>query len=141
MKYHFKVHKEGKGFWAECIELDGCITQGDSKEELFKNMQEALNLYLEEPEDSTFLAPFPKKNLKLTRSIMEVPVDPEVAFGFMVRYHRIKKGLTQKKAALELGMKNLYSYQRLEKRCNATLEMIGKLIKIFPKFSLDRVFK
>jgi predicted RNase H-like HicB family nuclease len=135
MKYHFKVHKEGKGFWAECIELDGCITQGDSKEELFKNMQEALNLYLEEPEDSTFLAPFPKKNLKLTRSIMEVPVDPEVAFGFMVRYHRIKKGLTQKKAALELGMKNLYSYQRLEKRCNATLEMIGKLIKIFPKFT------
>lgn len=141
MKYHFKVHKEGDGFWAECVELDGCVTQGDSKEELFKNMQEALNLYLEEPEDSTFLAPFPKKNLKLTRSIMEIPVDPEIAFGFMVRYHRIKKGLTQKKAALELGMKNLYSYQRLEKRCNVTLEMIGKLIKIFPKFSLDRVFK
>ncbi|MFW9874986.1 MAG: type II toxin-antitoxin system HicB family antitoxin [Candidatus Thorarchaeota archaeon] len=141
MKYHFKVHKEGDGFWAECVELDGCITQGDSKKELFKNMQEALNLYLEEPEDSTFLAPFPRKNLKITRSIIEVPVDPEVAFGFMVRYHRIKKGLTQKKASLELGMKNLYSYQRLEKRCNATLEMIGKLIKIFPKFSLDRIFK
>ena len=97
MKYHFKVHKEGDGFWAECIELDGCVTQGDSKEELFKNMQEALNLYLEEPEASTFLAPFPKKNLKLTRSIVLVPVDPEVAFGFMVRYHRIKKGITQKK--------------------------------------------
>ena len=141
MKYHFKVHKEGDGFWAECIELDGCITQGDSKEELLENMKEALNLYLEEPEDSTFLAPFPKKNLKLTRSIIEVLVDPEVAFGFMVRYHRIKKGITQKKAALELGMKNLYSYQRLEKRCNVTLEMMGKLIKIFPKFSLDRVFK
>ncbi len=28
MKYHFKIHKEGKGFWAECLELEGCITQG-----------------------------------------------------------------------------------------------------------------
>lgn len=49
MRYHFKVHKEGKGFWAECLELKGCITQGNSKKELLENMQESLNLYLEEP--------------------------------------------------------------------------------------------
>ena len=30
MKYHFKVHKGGKGYWAECIELVGCITEADS---------------------------------------------------------------------------------------------------------------
>jgi len=53
MKYHFKVHKEG-----------------NSKEELFENMKEALNLYLEEPEDSTFLIPFPKKNGILPLNIL-----------------------------------------------------------------------
>jgi antitoxin HicB len=42
MKYHFKIHKEGKGFWAECIELSGCFTEADSKEELRKNMHEIL---------------------------------------------------------------------------------------------------
>ena len=60
MKYHFKVHKEKEGFWAECIELQGCVTQGDTKEELEANMKEALNLYLEENEDFEYLAPLPK---------------------------------------------------------------------------------
>lgn len=49
MTYHFKVHKEGSGFWAQCIEFEGCLTQADSIKELEKNMQEALELYLYEP--------------------------------------------------------------------------------------------
>ena len=56
MKYHFKVHKEGNGYWAECVELLGCITEADSIDELQKNMEEALNLYIEEPENSKELA-------------------------------------------------------------------------------------
>ena len=59
MKYHFKIHKEKDGFWAECLELPGCFTEGDTKEELFANMQDALNTYIEEPEDSKHLAPLP----------------------------------------------------------------------------------
>ena len=35
MKYHFKIHKEKGGFWAECLELVGCSTQADTKDELF----------------------------------------------------------------------------------------------------------
>lgn len=140
MKYHFKVHKEDKGFWAECIEIPSCVTQGNSKEKLFENMQDAINTYLEEPADSNFLAPFPK-DTKISKSIVEVPVDPEVAFSFMVRYFRLKEGITQKEAAKRLGMKNLFSYQRLEKRCNATLEMIAKIVNLFPTFSLDQVFQ
>jgi len=42
MYYHFKIHKEPDGYWAECIELEGCVTQGDSLDELQKNMEEAL---------------------------------------------------------------------------------------------------
>jgi len=140
MRYHFKIHKEGEGFWAECIEIPGCLTEADSKEELFKNMCEAINLYLEEPADSKYLAPLPQQ-IELTTSIVEVPVDPEIAFGFSVRYNRIKSGLTQKEAAGRLGMKNIFSYQRLEKRCNATMEMIAKILTVFPKMSLDKVFR
>lgn len=139
MKYHFKVHKEGTGFWAECIELSGCITQGDTKEELRKNMEEALNLYIEEPENSKKLAALPDDSISPSRSIVEVQVDPSVAFAFMVRYNRIKQGLTQQEAAHKLGFENIYSYQRLEnKKCNPTLKILSQIKKGFPNFSIDR---
>jgi transcriptional regulator with XRE-family HTH domain len=59
----------------------------------------------------------------------------------MVRRCRIQEGLTQKEAAKKLGMKNLFSYQRLERKCNATLDMIAKIVNLFPTLSLERVFE
>jgi hypothetical protein len=47
--------------------------------------------------------------------------------------------LTQKEAAKKLGMKNIFSYQRLERGCNATLSIISKLMALFPQFSLDSI--
>ena len=62
MKYHFKTHKEKQGgFWAECIELVGCRTEAQSKQNLEKNMADALNLYLSEPQESKYIFPSPKK--------------------------------------------------------------------------------
>lgn len=98
MKYHVKVHKEGKGFCAECIELSGCFTEADSIEELRENMEEALNLYIEEPDNSKRLAALPDDSISPSPNIIEVPVDPAVAFAFMVRYNRIQEGLTQQEA-------------------------------------------
>ena len=138
MKYHFKIHKEGKGFWAECIELLGCLTQADSIEELRENMQEALNLYIEEPKNSKKLAPLPDHSISPSRSIMEVQVEPSIAFAFMIRYYRIQQGLTQQEAANKLGFVNIYSYQRLEnKKCNPTLKILSQIKKVFPDFSID----
>lgn len=138
MKYHFKVHKEGKGYWAECIELVGCITEADSMEELQKNMQEALNLYVEEPEDSKELASLPDESIHAARNIIEVALDPQIAFAFMVRFCRIKHGLTQQQAAKKMGFDTIYSYQRLEgKRCNPSLKIITKIKRAFPEFSVD----
>ena len=141
MRYHFKIHKEGNGFWAECIEIPGCLTEGDSKEELFENMKESLNIYLEEPEDSQYLAPLPKMSIELSHNVVEVPVDPSIALAFYIRQQRIKNGLTQKEAAAKLGMKQVYSYQRLERRCNPTLELIVKLVWLFPALSLDKILR
>jgi antitoxin HicB len=138
MKYHFKVHKEGKGFWAQCLELSGCVTEADSIEELHTNLQEALNLYIEEHEDSKELAPLPDDSIHAARNIIEVAVDSQIAFAFMVRYCRIKHGLTQQQAAKKMGFETIYSYQRLEnKRCNPSLKIISRIKKTFPDFSID----
>lgn len=139
MHYHFKIHKEGKGYWAECVELEGCVTQADTKKELWENMEEALDLYLEEPKDSSYLAPLPKRNIKKSPSIVEVLVDPEIAFAFLLRHFRIKSKMTQEQVAKELGYPNIYSYQRLERRCNPTLETMSDLKELFPDLSVDYV--
>jgi predicted RNase H-like HicB family nuclease/DNA-binding XRE family transcriptional regulator len=138
MKYHFKIQKEKKGFSAQCMELLGCVTQGDNMDELHANMREALNLYIQEPENSQDLAELPKESIRKSKNIVEVPVDPEIAFSFMVRYYRIKQGMTQQQAAKKMGFDTIYSYQRLEaKRCNPTLKIISMIKKVFPDFSID----
>ena len=138
MNYHFKIHKEGKGFWAQCIELEGCVTQADNLKELKTNMQEALNLYIEEDENSEDLACLPNNSIKIEKNIIEIPVDPQVAFAFLVRFYRIKHGMTQQEAAKKLGFPNIYSYQRLETRkCNPRLETIASIKKLFPELSID----
>ena len=141
MKYHFKISKQKKGYWAQCLELPGCLTQADTKKDLVANMEQALNLYLQEPDESTYLAPSPKKNIKPTKNIVEVSVDPKVAVGFVVRCNRLNSGMTQKQAAKKLGMKDLYSYQRLEKKCNPTLALMARIYNVFPKFSVDDILR
>ena len=49
MVYHFKIHTEDSGFWAECLELDGCSTEGDTLEELAANAEEALKMLWRSP--------------------------------------------------------------------------------------------
>lgn len=93
--YHFKLHKEKKGYWAECIEIPGCITQGETLAELKSNAAEALNLTLDEPVDSKIIYPFPMGSIKAKRNVMKVRVDPSLAFAFLVRRTRLQKGLTR----------------------------------------------
>jgi antitoxin HicB len=119
MKYHFRIQKEKKGYSAQCIELEGCITQGDTLKELQRNMEEALNLYVQEPADSEDLASLPKDSIRKSKNVVEVALDPSIAFSFLVRYYRIKHGMTQHQVAKAMGFDNVYSYQRLERRkCN-----------------------
>jgi len=138
MKYHFKVKKEKLGFSAQCIELPGCITEGDTSQELYVNMQEALNLYIEEPDNASDLAKLPDQSIKESKTVIAVPVDHLIAFAFMVRYYRIKNRFTQKEVAKKMGFETLYSYQRLEtKKCNPSLKIISKIKQMYPDFSVD----
>lgn len=138
MLYHFKVHKEKDGYWAQCIELPGCFTQAKTHTKLYHNMKEALNTYIEEPSNSTDLATLPDDSIKKSKNVIEVSPDPSVAFAFLVRYFRIKHGLTQQEAAKKMGFDTLYSYQRLEaKKCNPSLKMMVRIKEIYPDFSVD----
>ena len=138
MKYSFKIHKEGNGFWAQGIELPGCFTQGDSIEELHKNMREALNLIVSEPADSDDFVPLPDKSIKPSRNIVKIPVDPQVAFSFYVRLFRKKHKMTQKQVANKLGFKSIFQYQRLESaNYNPTLNTLALVKVLFPEISLD----
>jgi predicted RNase H-like HicB family nuclease/DNA-binding XRE family transcriptional regulator len=132
------MHAEKRRLWAECIELEGCVTQGASRRELARNMQEALNLYLEEPENSTTIFPLPAAG-PYHKEVVPVEVEPAIAFSMQLRRLRVLSRLTQKEAARRLGMRSLYSYQRLERRSNPSLSTIKKVKTLFPDLSLDSI--
>lgn len=140
MKYHFKVTKEKVGYSARCVEIPGCVTQGDSMKELKANMKEAIELALYEPADSKDVAPLPNNKIKLSKAIHLVSPEPQIALAHMVRYYRIKHKMTQKEIAAKMGFSDIYSYQRLETpKCNPTLKTILKIKEILPEVSIDLV--
>jgi predicted RNase H-like HicB family nuclease/DNA-binding XRE family transcriptional regulator len=140
MTYHFFLHKEENGYWAECCELKGCVTQADTLEGLYLSCGEALNLYLEEPPDTKIVFPLPKKTFDSKEDVIKVSVEPEIALAVLLRYYRSHSKMTQKQAAEMLGMKNIYSYQRLEKKSNPTLSIMKKIHSVFPEITLDYLF-
>lgn len=141
MKYHFKIHREKSGYWAECIELVGCRAQGDDRKDLSDNMKESLDLYLSEPESSSVIFPEPRKNLK-SKNIIEVQVSPNVAFALQLRQIRLKRNLTQKAMMSFLGIHHLSNYQRLEnpKKANPELKTLFELQNQLPEMSLVKIF-
>jgi antitoxin HicB len=127
------------------VELEGCVTQARSREALDGNMAEALNAYLDEPADSRVPLPMPmpvkaRKGGKSAGGVA-VAVEPRIAFAHWLRTRRLARGWTQKEAARQLGMKNLYSYQRLEsgKTANPELLTLVRIKAVFPEIDLDDV--
>ena len=65
--------------------------------------------------------------------------EPTTKFSIMVKMLRMKKGLTQARAAEMIGIA-LLPYQRIESgKNNPTLKTILKIKKIFPELKLDKV--
>jgi len=139
MEYHFKIQKEKVGFSAECLELKGCRTEGDTLEELEPNMEEALNLFLAEQDTSTLIFPAPKP---LTgKNVIAVSVDPGIAFAMNLRQTRLKLKKTQGQMMDILGIKTLSNYQRLEdpKRANPELKTLAMILKAVPQMKLSSI--
>jgi len=47
MIFNAIIEKDEYGYFAKIPELDGCVSQGETYEDALKNVQEALELYLE----------------------------------------------------------------------------------------------
>jgi antitoxin HicB len=139
MRYHFKIHHEKKGYWAESLEKGlGVATQGDTLTELKRNLQEALDLALDEPMDSDWIPPEPDPFLR-GRNILEIQVDPKIAMASLVRITRLRSGMTQKQVAVKMGIKTLSTYQKLEssKTANPEWLTIVRLKHALPGFPLE----
>lgn len=57
----------------------------------------------------------------------------------MMRFYRKEKGLSQNDMKRLLEMKNVFSYQRLEKHPNPRLSTIAHIKKIIPEISIDYI--
>jgi antitoxin HicB len=138
MKYHFKIKKESRGYSADCIELEGCRTQGNTLLELRENAEDALNLFLSEPADSKLIFPPPKKISK-KKHILEAVVKDSIAIANRIREIRVENELTQSAMKDRLGIKTLSNYQRLEDPSRANPEWSTLLLikNAFPEFHVD----
>lgn len=71
MNYSILVYKdEDNVFIAECVELAGCISQGDTKEDAINNIKDAIKGYLYSLEQH----PEEKVNFTLRQTIGLIPV-------------------------------------------------------------------
>lgn len=54
MKGYFSIviEKDKDGYFAFCPELQGCYAQGDTHEEAFKNIKDAVKLHVEDIKES-----------------------------------------------------------------------------------------
>lgn len=58
MKFRIVLEKSDEGgFTVTVPSLPGCISEGDTKDEAMKNIQEAIELYLEPVEDDDVYSP------------------------------------------------------------------------------------
>jgi predicted RNase H-like HicB family nuclease len=73
--------------------LEGCLTQGDTLEELYKMCAEALNLYLDEPSDSKIIFPLPDEILDNNKKLAKIMVKPERAFAVLLRNYRLNANM------------------------------------------------
>jgi predicted RNase H-like HicB family nuclease len=82
MLFTVLVHEDvDGGYWGECLELPGCISQGDTLDEMDFNIREAievvLEVKLEDGEDLSNLQPKPSvadDEANPRKWIIEVPV-------------------------------------------------------------------
>lgn len=63
IKYRIQLIHSHEGWAASCLDLQGCHTQGDTREEAIENIQEAIQLWLEEEKSKD--ASYSVENLEL----------------------------------------------------------------------------
>ena len=71
-KVNIVIEEDSDGFYAYCPQLEGCQSQGDSLEEVKKNIHEAVELYIETLSDD-------EKQSLLTKKVTTMTLEVQVA--------------------------------------------------------------
>ncbi|MBT3274264.1 MAG: helix-turn-helix domain-containing protein, partial [Spirochaetales bacterium] len=95
---------------------------------------------LDEPAGSNLLFPFPDSPGEEVPQIIEIPVDPAIAFAMLVRQYRISNRMTQAQMQEALDLPNKTSYTRLERKGNPRLSTISRVLKLYPDFPISDCF-
>ena len=72
MKVTIIIEKDEFGYYAYCPELRACHSQGDSLDEVLKNIKEAVDLYLETLDEE-------EKRILLNKEILTTSLEVQVA--------------------------------------------------------------
>ncbi len=70
-KFSVVIEKDSEGYFAFCPELQGCYTQGDTYEEVLKNIKDAIRLHIEDRIESGEEIP---QTESVSLTLMEVAV-------------------------------------------------------------------
>lgn len=127
IKYPLKIHKaEEGGFWAEFPDLPGCVTQGETEQEVMAMAKDALSGWLAVSFERNFSIP-EAKTVK-GKNIRWVEPRADVSIPLMIRKIRNELGLSQKEIARRLHI-TYQSYQAWEnpKIANPTIKQLSKL--------------
>ena len=60
-EFTVQIHDEYGSYWAQVLEMPGCRTEGDTIDELMKNMYEVTELYLEVLEEDDEIDSLPSQ--------------------------------------------------------------------------------
>jgi antitoxin HicB len=140
IEYPLILHKaEEGGYWAEFPDLPGCITEGDSEEEVLSMAKDALSAWLAVRFERNFS--IPEARFLKGKNIRWVEPNPEVGIPLVIRKIRKELGLSQKEVAHRLHIA-YQSYQAWEnpKIANPTLKQLSKLADaVGKKLTVDLV--
>lgn len=60
MNYRVLIFQDEDGYWvAECPSLPGCISQGNTRDDVLKNIKEAISAYISALEEDNLPVPLP----------------------------------------------------------------------------------
>ena len=72
MIFNAIIEKDENGYFASIPELEGCVSQGDTYEEVINNIKEALDIYLESLSSKEKEELFKRKIISVTHLEIEV---------------------------------------------------------------------
>ena len=129
IRYQLKVHKNGDTFWGEFPDLEGCFTDGTTKEKLRANAQSALTGWIGSVIERGFKIPPPSYS---RRNSIPISLPLSISVALRLRWIRQSRNLSQQEVAHRLSI-SYQAYQRYEHpvKANPSLKTLEKLANLY----------